>query len=462
MEPLLPYPADHAVLDYIKVGSTDEGTLLTVLAAKKDLILQHLQQWSKMHIEPEIVTAIPAALATFAAMCAPSEQTYCIVHLGLEQSTCVLIQQGQLIAAQAIQQGITHLQDALERETGSPKHFGDIDISHLSLESHPLLYPVWDSMRLDIKRIIFSLAKQARQEPLKELLLTGTGALIPHLATTLAKDLEMQLILPRQEIFPTLTIGQIQNYAIPIGEALTGLPRAKDKINFRQGDLSYPHPWKRLWNSIALYSGLCLALAIAFYLFGQSYLSYRQDQVKQTYIDLLTVMNKPYDNFEEEYETKTFSPNNSHQETMGIAKLTESDLYNRVEYLEKGLQATPDIFPLLPHVPKVSDVLAWLSSQRMLKGKSKIKGEMLNVQPIQIESFNYSFVKRPEQNKKQEKYQVKVEIEFTSPTPKQAREFHDALIEPNDFVDPKGEVKWNSSHGRYRTSFYLKDKTIYP
>lgn len=64
--------------------------------------------------------------------------------------------------------------------------------------------------------------------------------------------------------------------------------------------------------------------------------------------------------------------------------------------------------------------------------------------------------KRPEQNKKQEKYQVKVEMEFTSPTPKQAREFHDALIAPNDFVDPKGEIKWNSSHGRYRTSFFKR------
>jgi type IV pilus assembly protein PilM len=132
-----------------------------------------------------------------------------------------------------------------------------------------------------------------------------------------------------------------------------------------------------------------------------------------------------------------------------------------VEYLDKDLQASPDLFPLWPNIPKVSDVLAWLSTQHVLMSK-KGKPDMKNLQSIQIESFNYSVVKRPDQSKKQEKYQVKVELEFTSPTPKLAREFHDSLIEPNALIDPKGEVKWNSSHGRYRTSFYLKDKTVYP
>jgi len=59
---------------------------------------------------------------------------------------------------------------------------------------------------------------------------------------------------------------------------------------------------------------------------------------------------------------------------------------------------------------------------------------------LQIENLSYSMVKRPELTKKQERYQVKVELEFTSPTPKLAREFHDALIAPNDLVDPKGDI----------------------
>jgi type IV pilus assembly protein PilM len=127
--------------------------------------------------------------------------------------------------------------------------------------------------------------------------------------------------------------------------------------------------------------------------------------------------------------------------------------------LQKELQGTPDSFPLFANTPRVSDVLAWLS-QHPAAVLVDAKG---NRQPkIQIDNFSYTMLKRPQQGKKQEKYQVKVELEFSSPTPKWAREFHDALIAPNDWIDPKGEVKWGSSRGKYKTSFFLKDKTAYP
>jgi type IV pilus assembly protein PilM len=118
------------------------------------------------------------------------------------------------------------------------------------------------------------------------------------------------------------------------------------------------------------------------------------------------------------------------------------------------------MYPLLPNTPRVSDVLAWLSTHTNVVGKDEKTEALLPI--IQLENFSYVMVKRPDQTKKQEKYQVKVEIEFTSPTPKQAREFHDALIAPNPLVDPKGEVKWTANKGKYRASFFLKDKTVYP
>lgn len=460
-EPLLPYPIENAGVDYLKIANTEEGSLLCLLAARKDHLLQHIENWSKYKIEPEVIMAVPAALANFADFFVSTDQLYCLAHLGLEQTTCILIQDGKLLASQAVPLGINHLKEALIRKEETTQGFGDIDISALTKESQPSLYQAWEDIKLEIKRAIYSLLKQAKGEKVKDLLITGSGALVPHLASTLASDLEMEQIHPRQELFPDFTIGQILNFAIPIGEALSAFPKAKNKINFRRGDLSHPNPWKRLKTSIGLYAGLCLMLALAFYLFGQSYLHYRQDQIKQSYVQLLEVMNKPYEEFEKTFEEKKPELKSDGETISSIMQLNETGLFQRVEYLEKELQNTPDLFPLWPNVPRVSDVLAWLATQHMLVAK-KGKSEIRDAQSLQIESFNYTLVKRPEQNKKQEKYQVKVEIEFTSPTPKQARAFHDALIEPNAFVDPKGEVKWNSSHGRYRTSFYLKDKTFYP
>jgi type IV pilus assembly protein PilM len=81
---------------------------------------------------------------------------------------------------------------------------------------------------------------------------------------------------------------------------------------------------------------------------------------------------------------------------------------------------------------------------------------------IQIDTFSYTMTKHPDQKQRLEKYQVKVDLEFSSITPKAAREFHDALIAPNAIVDPKGEIKWGTNKNKYRTSFYLKDRTLYP
>ena len=77
-------------------------------------------------------------------------------------------------------------------------------------------------------------------------------------------------------------------------------------------------------------------------------------------------------------------------------------------------------------------------------------------------SFQYTLLKRPEMEKKQEKYQVKVDLEFTTSSPKWAREFHDLLTTCKSLrFDPKGEVKWNVTRGSYKTSFLLKDQTAY-
>lgn len=454
-EPLLPYPIDNAVVDYAKIGTTEDGTLLTIFAARKDHLQYHLDQWSPLRIIPEVVTAVPIALANFASFCAPSETPYCLIHIGIEQSACVLVQEANLLAAQSIPYGVLHLKEALPAKEGETANFGDIDISQLPQEGS--LTQAWETLRKEIKRAVLALSKQVKSQTVQEVLITGTGALVPHLASALAEDLDMQQIFPRQDALNPLTRGQILNFAIPIGAALGGLPHMKGPINFRQQEFSYPHPWKRLKNPLLTYGGLCLGLMLAFFLFGQAFQAFHLDQNRKAYIGLLKTLNIPYENFEKEYEAKNPDEKPIQTDFKGIMDLSETDLFNRVQYLEKELKARPENFALLPNVPKVSDVLAWLSSQPTLLGKRGQKN-----QPVQVESFNYTMTKRPEQNKKQEKYQVKVEMEFTSPTPKQAREFHDALIAPNDFVDPKGEIKWNSSHGRYRTSFFLKDKTLYP
>jgi type IV pilus assembly protein PilM len=460
-EPLLPFPLENAILERIPISQNDDGTLLTVLAARKDHIQQHLERWNNWQIDPEVVSSIPVSLALFSKFVVESQDPHFVLHLGNAWTTCVLVKEGKLLAAQSSHIGLDSIFEAFSQDnTSYSPEISTLDFSAITQDSHPHLYAALDTWQRAIARLLSALSKQSKTFEVSDILVTGEGVILGNIASKISQKAKKKLIeFPVPAGFNT-SATEIASYAIPIGSALSALPPSQGQINFRQQELAYPHPWRRLKKTIALYLSLCLFLAIAFYLFGNAYIGKQEDLLRQDFVNLLSSMNKSYPAFETEYERKTglISANNE-----GIIKaeaLTPTEISERLSYLQKDLKEGPDSFPLQPNVPRVSDVLAWLSTHPNIAGAKENKPEELSPL-LQIDSFSYSMVKRPELKKKLEKYQVKVEIEFTAPTAKLAREFHDALIAPNELVDPKGEVKWNANKGKYRASFFLKDKTVY-
>lgn len=463
-EPLLPYPTEVAILDKIILKPYSEGTLLTLLATRKDYLEKHIAQWEPFQIEPEVISCVPAALATFSKTFCDTTEAHFVVHLGLTCTTCAMVCEGKLLAAQVSQQGFQSMLQAFSQQHQGDiqpdlEFFCSIDFLTLSTQNHPLLFEAFESWRRDITRILYALTKQSRRPEINNILITGEGATLQNLGAALCKQMNGTLLnLSASKNF-SYSETQIRRFAIAIGAALSALSKSTDQVNFRQNAFAYPYPWKRLKRSLTLYFGLCFFLAFAIYLFGEAYIGYQEDGIRQEYALLLSSMNKSYPQFEKEFRAKNPSLPILNENIASVKLISSEDIASRLNYLQKDLKDVPNAFPLQPNVPRVSDVLAWLGTHPNIIGKEKeySKGST----PLQIESFHYTMVKRPEIKKPQEKYQVKIELEFTSPTPKIAREFHDALIAPNDIVDPKGEVKWNSNKGSYRASFFLKDKTIY-
>ena len=120
--------------------------------------------------------------------------------------------------------------------------------------------------------------------------------------------------------------------------------------------------------------------------------------------------------------------------------------------MENEIGSRPDTHPLLPQIPKVKEVLGWLTSLRESHG-------------VVLESFNYQLLKSPDFSHKTEKYRVRVEIEISAQNPNAApnavQVFQEALRRPNLLIDPSEEIVWTPLKGRYKASFYLKDKTRY-
>lgn len=460
-EPLLPYPPETALLDRIKISQNSDGTLLTLLAIKKEHIQKCLQFWKTLDVEPEMVTTVPSALVAFSRFALQNPAvTVFILHVGEEQTSCTFAKEGKLVAAKAAHYGVNSLKTAFRKESGIEeeiafeKSFSSINWSSVDLQMLPQTAQKLKDFGIEIEKLIYSLMKQARELEIPPLLITGEGTEKNGLMDFLLKGFQGSLHPLSPVVETKFSASDLKLQAIPIGEALTAFPGYPDQVNFLQAEFTYPHPWKRLMKPLATFLALCLGLAVVFYFFGQAYLASKENVLRAKYAELLGVMHKTHDSFEQEFSLKNPEPISGTM--LPLESLSQNDIAQRVDALEKELKKVPDLFPLTPNVPKVSDILAWLSTHSNIVGKD-------GVSPlISIEGFNYVMVKRPELNKKQEKYQVKIEMDFTSANATAAREFHDALLQPNHFIDPKAEVKWVNNKGRYRATFMLKDRTVYP
>ncbi len=457
-EPLLPYPADQALLAYQILTKHSETTDLTLLAVRKESIQNHLESWKSLQIEPEKIACIPSALCQFGAHYLSSTKAYLILHLQRDGMTGVLIKEGKLWASFGQPEGLEALLNAQTEEGVASLPNTEQEWLALEQQTNSSLAEALKRLQKEALRTSYALAKELKNEALEGIAITGEAADWTGFSQVLIKNLSFPLLAP--EVQKDYSPQEMLSYAVPIGLALGSLPYHSHFIDFRQQELSYPHPWRRLLKPVGIYFAASLLLSLSFYFFGQQYLHYREDQLRQNYLDLLSGMHKSHEEFELAFLAKNSKAREKFNgETPVIAQMRQEDLMDRLAFVQKELQATPDSFPLFANIPRVSDVLAWLSQHPAV---SFLDEEGKRQSRLQIENFSYTMLKRPQQGKKQEKYQVKVELEFSSPTPKWAREFHDALIAPNDWVDPKGEVKWSSNRGKYKTSFFLKDKTAYP
>lgn len=373
--------------------------------------------------------------------------------------TCLLIQEGKLQASYSHAEGYDLLSQAYERSTIlDSQALAMIDLSDTAWQTCPYFSEAMKKLQQGAARMGMALAKEIKEGAIVEgVLVTGEITQLRHGEAALVKLLQLPL-LEGSTLSSEWSLVEQRRYAIPIGLASSALQEKEP--NFRKQEFSYSDPWKRLKKPLACYFALIFFLTFAIYFFGLLHLKNEEIQLKQGYVDLLASINKPYDQFEKAFLAKNPLANEKMQgEVINVLYFDREDLLERLDFLQRDLQAIPDTFPLFANIPLVSDVLAWISQHPNVVAPK----EDGSLEPrLQLENLSYTMLKRPVQGKKQEKYQVKVEMEFTSSSPTWAREFHDALIAPNDFVDPKGEVKWSANRGKYRTSFFLKDKTNYP
>lgn len=274
-------------------------------------------------------------------------------------------------------------------------------------------------LTVEIQKTILSLSSSHKTKPFDTIYFFGKSQVLKTALLT-ASD---KNVLPPSSASLLLTQEELIQFSLSIGCAL-----AHSAPQFRQREFEHPHRFRLLKKPLTLFFSLSILLTGALFACGEVSLNAKKRATEEAYLSLM----------KEERKSTGEIP----------VPQTPREYLSSLVRLEKDVRNRPDTFPLLPQVPRVKELLGWLSSLPEGRG-------------VSIDSFNYQMIKYPDFPQKQERYKVRVDLELSASNPDHARSFQTALKNPNLFVDAQEEVQWMASKGKFKASFFLKDKTKY-
>jgi type IV pilus assembly protein PilM len=274
-----------------------------------------------------------------------------------------------------------------------------------------------------------------KQEPALELeklsmFLKQKGAVDDQTPWLLTGDYNGFLTELLSRIFPgqklELSDHHLTLYAVAVGLALDADAADRSSVQFCQKRFTPEHTLQMRKKKTVHYLGLCLIAALLMSVGGSFLLNKKQNKLIE---NLQNYLSSPIS-----------------KESLSSANQIEEKLHE----WENSLRGQKSSFAFLPTVPKVSDVLAWLSAHPAFATEEEGQKE-----GIEIKSIHYSLSKYPKIGDASSPYTAQVELEFTSVAPRSARDFHEALLKGDQIVNAKKEVKWQTQNQSYHTSFEL-------
>ena len=173
------------------------------MAARTNHLAEHLEQWETLSVEPEVVGCVPASLALFSRFFTPAEGVHFQLHLGLSETTCILVHKGKLLAAQASRLSINTLIDAYAKDmnlerANAEEVFYKIDFSSERETASPELFKAINALRLELTKFLYAFAKHASGTEVPEILVTGEGSILPNFSEMLCSYLKKTLLSPKE------------------------------------------------------------------------------------------------------------------------------------------------------------------------------------------------------------------------------------------------------------------------
>jgi hypothetical protein len=381
---------------------------------------ESLDSFLKMaQVSLDFLTPQAVALQQFVLSKAPLFQSGFVVYIGSKDCTCIWIEEGELKKSFHIELGVDFLLDALwkdrkkvlleEEVRGIAQQ---IDLFQTNEQYNRHLCENLSLFKEKIQETICSFASHSGSKPLWIL---GHVDAFHHFDEYILQSMEG---VERFDLPIPLTYEE-SKLALAWGAAVEGT--SIFPVQLLSGEFTPKRQWRNagLWGAISIFGSVAISLILAIGC-GLSLSNQKQEMIDQfeSLMGQFDASNKGF-LFEKGLDTGI-------KESIRIIKNFDQES------------------PYLLKAPNVSQVLDWLSS----------KG-------LEIHNFRYNLVTGPKINTLHDPHLVKVDLEFSSET-LSAREFHQLLVSENELVDSKKEISWDTlENNRYRTTFYLKNRTPY-
>lgn len=381
-----------------------------VLTVPRERLQAHLTQLQDLGIDPDVVSIVPSALCHFIRWKFPDLTDAILIDVGSHAVTCAVLEKGMLKKAHTIQMGVEELFSALYEDRkrillkkeieGAAKQ---IDLLLFKSQLNPHLSKALNHLRQELAKIYFAFTRDA----VKPVLFTGKVDAFTHLREFLIEFAEGTHPLSTEE----------QTFAVSMGLCLEQF--SKSPLQLRKEEFFPKRNWIRMGR-------IALALLVASCTLSCASLGFGLHAIHRNKLSML--------------------PNPS---------LSEGSLDEQIDTWIGAIEENNKEYPYLMQSPKVSDILAWLSSHPLLQ-TLKEEGD-----PIEIKELRTQLVSFPSLQSKNDPYLVKVELEFQFKNMTNARKFHDALREGDQLVNPYQEITWEPLNDSCRACFYLKNRGPY-
>jgi type IV pilus assembly protein PilM len=404
---------------YEPMPNEDGSWTVTSYLVKQAAIHEHLQNLQSHSIDPEWIIPKAACLSAFIFHFSMKGWHY-VIDIGLQETTIVLTFEGKVIEARALAGGDSLFQSSTSEDA-------DQQLRQLLQHLQATIVAYQERYNLD-----------------DQVLLSVTGSGTSSHVSSIISDFVRAPLSPLHTLDDTSSLA----CASAIGAALLARPEFEKKSppNFRQERNSYPKPMLHMKRPLFLFCAACITLSLLIFWYGTQ----RSQQIA-------TAMQKDWETITHEAHTNPEEVGKLYDKTTGQVATTPEQILEQGTWLLDQVERRA-LFPLQPNIPKVTDLIGFLAKeiQEVSTASLQQNGK------IEIQNIHYLLVKRPTKAHPKEHYQVRVDLEIASPSVVLARALHERLLIPNAFIDlSASDVKWSSANGKYKASFFLKDRTKY-